>query len=229
MQRTVVIIMSREAIFSQLRRVTQALPQHAAYPHYETSQLVSHPKLLAGDDHADFCRNFTAVNGKVMHALDELATFLQQHHFMHGYCDPRLMSLLGEPLRQRGFTVETELVRERYDDYHFGITMATAAIAETGSLILDDHHTSDRLAALAPWVHVAVLQQSTIIHTVSEAIANLGSSSNVIWATGPSKTADVEGILIEGVHGPGEQIAFVTSEPLPLVSNPTPPASAHEG
>jgi L-lactate utilization protein LutC len=32
---------------------------------------------------------------------------------------------------------------------------------------------------------------------------------NIIWCTGPSKTADVEGILIEGVHGPGEQIALL--------------------
>lgn len=210
--------MSREAIFSQLRQVTHGLSRRADYPDYDVAQLISQPKLAAGNNHDDFCRNFTAVNGKVMHTAEELITFLQAHHLLHGYCDPQLMPTIGDVLVQHGFTVETELVRERYDDYHFGITLATAAIAETGSLILDDQHTSDRLAALAPWVHVAVLQDSSIIRTVSEAIASLGRSSNVIWATGPSKTADVEGILIEGVHGPGEQIAFVTNAPLPVAS-----------
>jgi L-lactate dehydrogenase complex protein LldG len=42
-----------------------------------------------------------------------------------------------------------------------------------------------------------------------DAIAAFGESPNIIWCTGPSKTADVEGILIEGVHGPGEQIALL--------------------
>jgi L-lactate dehydrogenase complex protein LldG len=76
-------------------------------------------------------------------------------------------------------------------------------------LILDDDKTSDRLAALSPWVHVAVLYSEEIHRTIPEAIAALGDSPNIIWATGPSKTADVEGILIEGVHGPGEQIALL--------------------
>lgn len=42
-----------------------------------------------------------------------------------------------------------------------------------------------------------------------DAIAALGDDPNVIFCTGPSKTADVEGILIEGVHGPGEQVALI--------------------
>jgi L-lactate dehydrogenase complex protein LldG len=50
--------------------------------------------------------------------------------------------------------VETEYHRTRYDDCRFGIIRATGAIAESGSLIIDDFLTSSRLAALSPWVHV---------------------------------------------------------------------------
>ena len=91
----------------------------------------------------------------------------------------------------------------------FGITRATGAIAESGTVIIDDKRTSHRLAALSPWVHVAVLERQEIYRAMSDAIAAFGDSPNIIWCTGPSKTADVEGILIEGVHGPGEQIALL--------------------
>ncbi|WP_437325655.1 LUD domain-containing protein [Sorangium sp. So ce381] len=37
----------------------------------------------------------------------------------------------------------------------------------------------------------------------------LGGDPYGVWCTGPSKTADVEGLLIQGVHGPGEPIALI--------------------
>ena len=141
--------------------------------------------------------------------MAELADFLTTNGQRRGYCDPALYERVGAPLAAAGLTVETTYERDRYDDYQFGITRASGAIAESGSLILDDQRTSRRLAALSPWVHVAVLERSTIHRTIGDALAALGDSPNIIWVTGPSKTADVEGILIEGVHGPGEQIALV--------------------
>ena len=156
----------------------------------------------------NFLTEFRAVNGKTMRSLAEVVTFLQSTQQTCGYCDPALWDEVGDALSKAGLTVDTTYDRTQYDRYQFGITRATGAIAESGSLILDDDLTSDRLAALSPWTHIAVLGSSTIHRTIPDAVAALGEAPNIIWATGPSKTADVEGILIEGVHGPGEQIAL---------------------
>jgi L-lactate dehydrogenase complex protein LldG len=121
---------------------------------------------------------------------------------------PLLAPALARPTAG-AITFELELDRARIDEYRFGITRASGAIAETGTIILTDRLTSRRLGALAPWIHVAVLHPDQIHPHVADAIAALGDDPNVIWCTGPSKTADVEGILIEGVHGPGEQVALV--------------------
>ena len=201
--------MSRAAIFAKIESANAALKTKAAYPEYEMSLVHSLPKLEGDDLWGIFVRNFAYVNGKAMTSTEQLISFLKENQQLHGYCDPALFDAIGSKLAAAGLTVETEYDRERYDDYQFGITRATGAIAESGSVIIDDDRTSRRLAALSPWVHVAVLERSEIHRTIPDAIAAFGESPNIIWCTGPSKTADVEGILIEGVHGPGEQVALL--------------------
>ena len=201
--------MSRTAIFAKIESANAALKTKAAYPKYDSALVHSLPKLAGSDLWEIFARNFSAVNGKPMTSVQQLADFLKLTGQLHGYCDPALYDSIGSHLTATGLTVETEYHRDRYDDYQFGITRATGAIAESGSVIIDDERTSHRLAALSPWVHVAVIERSEIHRTIPDAIAAFGDSPNIIWCTGPSKTADVEGILIEGVHGPGEQIALL--------------------
>lgn len=201
--------MSRAAIFKKIESATAALKSKVAYPEYDLSIVHSAPKLEGTDLWQIFSRNFSAVNGKPMDSVSQLIDFLKANNQFHGYCDPALFESIGSQLAAAGLTVETTYERERFNDYQFGITRATGAIAESGSVILDDDRTSHRLAALSPWVHVAVLERAEIHRTIPDAIAAFGDSPNIIWCTGPSKTADVEGILIEGVHGPGEQIALL--------------------
>ena len=201
--------MSRADIFAKIESANATLKTKAAYPDYDMSIVHSLPKLEGSDLWEIFSRNFKYVNGKTMTSVEQLAAFLQETKQLHGYCDPALNDSIGRQLAAAGLTVETEYHRERYNDYQFGITRATGAIAESGSIIIDDNRTSSRLAALSPWVHVALLERSEIVRTISDAIDIFGDSPNIIWCTGPSKTADDEGILIEGVHGPGEQIALL--------------------
>lgn len=201
--------MSRSEIFSKIKATTDRLPHKSPYPEYDSSVVLSHPKLAGNDLSEIFARNFSAVNGRPMHSVDDLIALLTNNHQTRGYCDPSLWEKVGAPLQAAGLTVETEYDRERYDEFQFGITLASGAIAESGSVILDDDRTSRRLAALSPWVHVAVVNKDEIYRSIPDAIAGFGDCPNIIWVTGPSKTADVEGILIEGVHGPGEQIALL--------------------
>ncbi len=201
--------MSRDTIFAKIGSATSTIKEKAPYPDYDLSIVHSLPKLEGTDLWEIFVHNFEYVNGKAMTSTDQLIKFLLETKQLHGYCDPALYDVIGSKLAAAGLTVETEYHRDRYDDYQFGITRATGAIAESGSVIIDDNRTSHRLAALSPWVHVAVLERSEVLRTIPDAIAAFGDSPNIIWCTGPSKTADVEGILIEGVHGPGEQIALL--------------------
>ncbi len=198
----------REAILARVHQALAPLPRRAALPEYD-SEIAVLRQLLAGRDLVElFTERITRVNGLAFTEVGALVAHLRANGWLHGYCDPVLWPRFA-PHFGSDFKVETAFDRKRVDDYAFGLTRAAGAIAESGTIVLNEATTSRRLAALAPWVHVAVIERAEIFADLPHAIAALGSDPNVIWITGPSKTADVEGILIEGVHGPGLQIALV--------------------
>jgi L-lactate dehydrogenase complex protein LldG len=178
-------------------------------PDYAADVALSLGACGPADRVTHFCDRLAAVRGLSFTDPAALGVWLKEQRALRGVCDPALADWLAPALGAAGLTLETTFSRDRIDDYQFGITRARGAIAETGSLILDDAHTCSRLAALAPWIHVAVVTPDDILPDVATAVAALGDDPNVIFCTGPSKTADVEGILIEGVHGPGEQVALI--------------------
>jgi L-lactate dehydrogenase complex protein LldG len=87
------------------------------------------------------------------------------------------------------------------------VTGALAGIAETGSLLVAAGPAATRGESLYVPIHIALLPASAIIADLVDAAAVLAdcvqSSSNATFITGPSKTADIEGVLVTGVHGPG--------------------------
>jgi L-lactate dehydrogenase complex protein LldG len=197
----------RDQIFSRVKAALAPLPQRAPLPDWDRDLIRLRNAQPAVDLWAQFAERLKAVNGTPLTTVAELVALLEKSNWRHGYCDPALWPRFRDALA--GFTVETTFDRTRVDDYAFGITAAAGAIAETGTLILTDQGSSSRLAALAPWLHIAVLSRATIFPDITAAVAAMPSDPNVIWVTGPSKTADVEGILIEGVHGPGIQVALL--------------------
>ncbi len=106
---------------------------------------------------------------------------------------------------QSGFLEEAAL-REACTNAAFGITGADYAMAETGTLVLFSSPAEARLISLLPPVHIALVAASRLLTGIDELAAiapnPAGLGSSMVLITGPSRSADIEMILVRGVHGP---------------------------
>lgn len=100
-----------------------------------------------------------------------------------------------------------------------GVTEASLAVADYGSLVLESTPDGAEQVSLFPDLHVAVLHESDIVGDMQAAFEWLGprlradgeDGKSAILATGPSATADM-GSLVRGAHGPKEVHVVIVSE-----------------
>lgn len=111
--------------------------------------------------------------------------------------------------------------REQAFSAGVGITGVDFVLAESGTLVLSSVTEGAQLASLAPPVHVALYRRSQLVGSLEELLERLPVprdltepllGRSVVFITGPSRTADIEQILIRGVHGPRELHAILVEE-----------------
>ncbi|MCC7358863.1 MAG: LUD domain-containing protein [Anaerolineales bacterium] len=108
----------------------------------------------------------------------------------------------------------------RWEQIRLGVTGAEAALAATGTLALRSGAGRPRLASLSVEVHVALVTPDQFYADWAawlaalgpEAVAErLGTASNTVLISGPSRTGDIEMTLTVGVHGPREVIVMIVT------------------
>ncbi len=102
-----------------------------------------------------------------------------------------------------------------------GITGVDAALAATGSIVLESGKGKPRSASILPPLHIAVLRGVETVLPDLEAwmdqIRGSGTEKNhqpssVLIITGPSRTADIAMEPVRGMHGPGQVHLVVLAE-----------------
>jgi len=220
---------ARESIFASIRASLAASARHDAVEselHHASPPPSSVAVTVRSEGLLDlFKESLEAVDGHCIIANDEQEIV----DALTGI----IKSLQGTRLRGRCIAISDDLEVERLinqadleidelavtpsasDVFRFdvGISCVQAAIAETGTLLLDSSRERHRLVSLVPPVHIAILKESQIVGTLGEALALLRQSEQLTpiatLVTGPSRTADIELTLAIGVHGPQELYVIV--------------------
>jgi L-lactate dehydrogenase complex protein LldG len=96
-----------------------------------------------------------------------------------------------------------------------GITECDALIAQTGSVLVTARSAGGRALSVLPPHHVVLARRDQLVADLPEAFAllkkNYGGNypSFISFITGPSRTGDIERILVLGAHGPRKLMIFM--------------------
>lgn len=213
---------ARAAILGSIRSHLAASQSHAAVEHSVTYEdPVALPEEVAPVSLLEsFKQSVEAVDGHCAFAKDdeEIARELteiitkvraQRLAISDNAAVERLLQLTDLEIEELGVAPNaSEIFR-----FDVGITTAQAAIADTGTLVLDSRDERHRLVSLVPPVHIAIIGASIIFASLGEVLSFLQKdkpvSAAITFITGPSRTADIEMTLAIGVHGPRELYVIV--------------------
>ena len=113
----------------------------------------------------------------------------------------------------RSGIVDRDELRNRCAAADIGITSADYALADSGTLVMMASPSEARIISLLPPEHIAIVPRERILTGLDELFTlapyPAGQTSSMVLITGPSRTADIEQILVRGVHGPGRLTVVV--------------------
>ena len=89
-----------------------------------------------------------------------------------------------------------------------GITQCEALVAQTGSVLVTNRSAGGRALSVLPPHHVVLARREQLLPDLPAAFAHLQAKygddfpTMMSFITGPSRTGDIERILVLGAHGP---------------------------
>jgi L-lactate dehydrogenase complex protein LldG len=198
-----------------LKKIRQALsnPVPLPFPKSEGNSSVFQPP--AEDLDVTFASEFTKLQGKFAFCFDEqdfklqLKQLFRERLWKNIYCAENLLLNLI-------FNTTTQKINQTtLKDCDVAVTSCEYLVARTGSIVLSSAIEEGRTASVYAPIHICVAYTNQLVYDIKEGLQQLkekhvnGLPSLITFATGPSRTADIEKTLVVGVHGPKEVYLFL--------------------
>ena len=200
-----------------LKRIREALsnPVPLPFPHSEGNSSV----YVQNDEEpiVVFAEEFTKLQGKFAYCTGEedlkiqLANVITGNKWRKVFC------------RELAFKeILKDISIEDYNDLpscDVSVTGCEFLVARTGTMVLSAAQESGRTTSVYAPIHICIAYTNQLLYDVKDALVALKEKygndsfpSFTTFASGPSRTADIEKTLVTGVHGPKEVFCFLVEK-----------------
>jgi L-lactate dehydrogenase complex protein LldG len=203
---------SKENILKKIRKaLSHSTP--LPFPQSEGSQSVFQP--LQQEVEVEFAEQFTSLQGKFIYCINrqelafQLSSLVKKQDWQKVFCvENKLIEPIAAQLSDR--LIQTDLANS-----DVSITGCEYLVARTGSIVMSAAQKNGRTTSVYAPVHICIAFTNQLVYDIKDALQatkeKYGSNlpSLITFATGPSRTADIEKTLVVGVHGPKEVYLFL--------------------
>lgn len=198
-----------------LKKIRQALSNPVPLPFPQSEGKQSLFPAPAEDTMVLFAEEFTRLQGKFAYCQDQADLQLQLQLLMTEkqwdkvwIKDEQLISVTGN----------TWASHKDLSSCDVSITGCECLVARTGTMVLSAAQQEGRTGSVYAPVHICIAFTSQMTYDINDAFQLLNEKygdklpSLISFASGPSRTADIEKTLVTGVHGPKEVYCFLVED-----------------
>lgn len=198
-----------------LKKIREALSHSTPlpFPQSEGNQPVF--QKLEQEPEVEFAEQFTKLQGKFIYCINlqelafQLTSLVKKQNWEKVFCvEDKLIASVASQINER--IVKTDLA-----GCDVSITGCEYLVARTGSIVMSTAQASGRTVSVYAPIHICIAFTNQLVYDIKDALEAIkkkyGSNppSLITFATGPSRTADIEKTLVVGVHGPKEVYLFL--------------------
>lgn len=200
-----------------LKKIKQALKSPVSVPFPD--QVADTPLFIPTEQELaiDFAQKFTELLGKFVYCADE------------GELAQQLAALIKSQKWEKIYSQESGWLDDM-SEYQFdpvntddlascdaSITLCEHLVARTGTIVLSSQQLSGRATSVYAPIHICIAYTHQLVYDIADSLHQFKKEvdhipSMISYATGPSRTADIEKTLVVGVHGPKEVYCFLVDK-----------------
>ena len=190
-----------------LKRIKQALVNPVPLPFPQIENLSSVYQKPSDDLEVIFAEEFSKLHGKFVFCINENDLQNQLHQLISANSWNKIYCNEDKWNTQFSNTINLE-------SCDAAITGCEYLVARTGTIVMSAAQQSGRTVSVYAPIHICIAYTNQLVYDIKDALQLLKAKyadnipSLITFASGPSRTADIEKTLVTGVHGPKEVYLF---------------------